>query len=87
MMVVADRLKMSMVEVLNMSLIEYNTWLGYLLDEQDMIESEKRKSMHRKQKADLKINEVYTEALLNYSAYKAHGAISGDMKDENNNQN
>ena len=33
---------------------------------------------------DLKINEVYTEALLNYSAYKAHGAISGDMKDENN---
>ena len=34
--------------------------------------------------ADLKINEVYTEALLNYSAYKAHGAISGDMKDENN---
>jgi hypothetical protein len=34
--------------------------------------------------ADLKISEVYTEALLNYSAYKAHGAISGDMKDENN---
>jgi hypothetical protein len=34
--------------------------------------------------ADLKINEVYTEALLNYAAYKAHGAISGDMKDENN---
>ena len=34
--------------------------------------------------ADLKISEVYTEALLNYAAYKAHGAISGDMKDENN---
>jgi len=34
--------------------------------------------------ADLKISEVYTEALINYSAYKAHGAISGDMKDENN---
>jgi len=33
---------------------------------------------------DLKINEVYTEAMLNYAAYKAHGAISGDMKDENN---
>jgi hypothetical protein len=33
---------------------------------------------------DLKISEVYTEALLNYAAYKAHGAISGDMKDENN---
>ncbi|SVB11126.1 uncharacterized protein METZ01_LOCUS163980, partial [marine metagenome] len=34
--------------------------------------------------ADLKINEVYTEALLNYSAYKAHSSISGDIKDENN---
>ena len=33
---------------------------------------------------NLKISEVYTEALLNYAAYKAHGAISGDMKDENN---
>tara|TARA_R110000803_G_scaffold141317_1_gene207776 strand:- start:177 stop:857 length:681 start_codon:yes stop_codon:yes gene_type:complete len=33
---------------------------------------------------DLKISEVYTEALINYAAYKAHGAISGDMKDENN---
>jgi len=34
--------------------------------------------------ADLKINEVYTEALLNYAAYKAHVTTSGDMKDENN---
>ena len=33
---------------------------------------------------NLKISEVYTEALLNYAAYKAHGSISGDMKDENN---
>ena len=33
---------------------------------------------------DLKINEVYTEALINYSAYKAHAAISGDMQGENN---
>ncbi|MDC3375278.1 hypothetical protein OAW27_00370 [bacterium] len=33
---------------------------------------------------DLKINEVYTEALLNYAGYKAHTAVSGDMKDENN---
>tara|TARA_B100000470_G_scaffold72642_1_gene55522 strand:- start:16597 stop:17277 length:681 start_codon:yes stop_codon:yes gene_type:complete len=33
---------------------------------------------------DLKINEVYTEALLNYAAYKAHSAISGGMQDENN---
>jgi|TARA_R110000823_G_scaffold266615_1_gene386363 hypothetical protein len=33
---------------------------------------------------DLKVSEVYTEAMLNYSAYKAHSAISGDIKDENN---
>ncbi len=33
---------------------------------------------------DLKINQVYTEALLNYAAYKAHVTTSGDMKDENN---
>ena len=33
---------------------------------------------------DLKINEVYTEALLNYSAYKAHVTTSGDMQSENN---
>ncbi len=33
---------------------------------------------------DLKISEVYTEALLNYAAYKAHVTTSGDMKDENN---
>ena len=33
---------------------------------------------------DLKINEVYTEALINYAAYKAHSTLSGDIKDENN---
>jgi len=33
---------------------------------------------------DLKINEVYTEALINYAAYKAHVTTSGDLKDENN---
>ena len=33
---------------------------------------------------DLKISEVYTEALLNYAAYKAHVTTSGDLKDENN---
>lgn len=33
---------------------------------------------------NLGISEVYTEALLNYAAYKAHSAISGDIKDENN---
>tara|TARA_R110000737_G_scaffold248668_1_gene258605 strand:+ start:2034 stop:2708 length:675 start_codon:yes stop_codon:yes gene_type:complete len=32
----------------------------------------------------LSVNEVYTEAMLHYAAFKAHGAISGDMKDENN---
>ena len=34
--------------------------------------------------ADLKISEVYTEALINYAAYKAHTAVSGGMQDENN---
>jgi len=34
--------------------------------------------------ATLKISEVYTEALINYAAYKAHSALSGDLKDENN---
>ena len=33
---------------------------------------------------DLKISEVYTEALLNYAAYKAHTSVSGGMQDENN---
>jgi hypothetical protein len=33
---------------------------------------------------DLKISEVYTEAMLNYAAYKAHSAVSGNMNDENN---
>jgi len=33
---------------------------------------------------DLKVSEVYTEAMLNYAAYKAHSSISGDIKDENN---
>ena len=33
---------------------------------------------------NLKIPEAYTEALLNYAAYKAHSAISGNIKDENN---
>ncbi len=33
---------------------------------------------------NLDVSEVYTEPLLNYAAYRAHGAISGDMKDENN---
>ena len=32
----------------------------------------------------LNINNVYTEAMLNYAAYKAYSAISGDIKAENN---
>ena len=34
--------------------------------------------------ADLKVSDVYTEALLNYAAYKAHSSVSGDIKEENN---
>ena len=30
------------------------------------------------------ISEIYTEALVNYVAYKAHASVSGDMKAENN---
>ena len=33
---------------------------------------------------DLQISDVYTEALLNYVAYKAHTSIDGDIKGENN---
>jgi len=33
---------------------------------------------------NLQIPQLYTEALLNYAAYKAHVTISGDMKAENN---
>lgn len=32
----------------------------------------------------LNLPHLYTEALLNYAAYKAHSTISGDMKAENN---
>jgi len=32
----------------------------------------------------LPIPQIYTEALLNYAAYKAHAAVSGDIKAENN---
>ena len=33
---------------------------------------------------NLQLPQIYTEALLNYVAYKAHATISGDMKAENN---
>jgi hypothetical protein len=33
---------------------------------------------------NLSISNVYTEALLNYTAYRAYSAISGDIKAENN---
>ena len=32
----------------------------------------------------LDLPEIYTEALLDYVAYKAHASIKGDMKAENN---
>lgn len=38
----------------------------------------------RKASTDLCVSEVYTEVILYYAAFKAHSAISGDMKDENN---
>lgn len=33
---------------------------------------------------DLKVSKAYTEAILHYASFKAHGTISGDIKDENN---
>ena len=35
MLVVADRLKITLKQVLEMPEAEYNTWLGYLMLEQD----------------------------------------------------
>ena len=35
MLVVADRLKITLKQVLEMSEAEYNTWLGYLMLEQE----------------------------------------------------
>ena len=35
MLVIADRLKITLKQVLEMSEAEYNTWLGYLILEQD----------------------------------------------------
>ena len=35
MLVIADRLKITLKQVLEMSEVEYNTWLGYLMLEQD----------------------------------------------------
>jgi hypothetical protein len=35
-------------------------------------------------RSKLLLPQVYTEALLNYAAYKAHAAITGDIKAENN---
>jgi len=35
-------------------------------------------------RSKLELPHTYTEALLNYAAYKAHVSVSGDMKAENN---
>ena len=35
MLIVADRLKITLKQVLEMSEAEYNTWLGYLMLEQE----------------------------------------------------
>jgi hypothetical protein len=35
MLVIADRLKITLKQVLEMSEAEYNTWLGYLMLEQE----------------------------------------------------
>ena len=47
MLVVADRLKITFSELLNMTEEEYNLWLGFLSAEQDQYESEMRKAKHK----------------------------------------
>lgn len=47
MLVVADRLKITFLELLNMPEEEFNLWLGYLMIEQEQYESEMRKAKHK----------------------------------------
>ena len=47
MLVVADRLKITFSELLNMTEEEYNLWLGFLSIEQEQHESEMRKAKHK----------------------------------------
>ena len=47
MLVVADRLKITFSELLNMPEEEFNLWLGFLSIEQDHHESEMRKARHK----------------------------------------
>ena len=47
MLVVADRLKITFLELLNMPEEEFNLWLGYLMIEQEHYESEMRKAKHK----------------------------------------
>ena len=47
MLVVADRVKITFSELLNMPEEEFNLWLGYLMIEQEQYESEMRKARHK----------------------------------------
>tara|TARA_Y100000034_G_scaffold115127_1_gene151976 strand:+ start:279 stop:422 length:144 start_codon:yes stop_codon:yes gene_type:complete len=47
MLVVADRLKITFSELLNMPEEEFNLWLGYLIIEQEQYESEMRRARHK----------------------------------------
>ena len=47
MLVVADRLKITFLELLNMPEEEFNLWLGYLMTEQEQYESEMRRAKHK----------------------------------------
>ena len=47
MLVVADRLKITFLELLNMPEEEFNLWLGYLMIEQEQYESEMRRARHK----------------------------------------
>ena len=47
MLIVADRLKISLSELLKMEVWEYNHWLAYLMIEHDQHEDAVRRAKHR----------------------------------------
>ncbi len=46
-LIVADRLKITLSELLKMEVWEYNYWLGFLLDESEQNEQAMNKARHR----------------------------------------
>lgn len=47
MLVIADRLKITISQLLQMEMWEYNLWLGYLMVEQEEQQEQMRKLKHK----------------------------------------